>query len=158
MEYGLPPTGGWGLGIDRLVMFLSNKWNIKEVLLFPAMKPTDEMAERLRIIHKKPSLLTPPVTTTATTTSTFAFHTKVEAIGSSLAGINLGSVEGLQKLKTTLAGKQFIKGSSPSKEDKIVYDALSQLPKNILKTIPDVYHWYNTIGLFSDNVRQSWSA
>ena len=38
MEYGLPPTAGWGVGIDRLTMFLSNKWNIKEVLLFPAMK------------------------------------------------------------------------------------------------------------------------
>jgi lysyl-tRNA synthetase class 2 len=42
LEHGLPPTGGWGLGIDRLTMFLSNKSNIKEVLLFPAMKPTDE--------------------------------------------------------------------------------------------------------------------
>lgn len=42
LEHGLPPTGGWGLGIDRLTMFLSNKNNIKEVLLFPAMKPTEE--------------------------------------------------------------------------------------------------------------------
>lgn len=42
MEHGLPPTGGWGVGIDRLTMFLSNKWNIKEVLLFPAMRPSDE--------------------------------------------------------------------------------------------------------------------
>jgi len=40
LEYGLPPTGGWGMGIDRLTMFLSNKNNIKEVILFPAMKPT----------------------------------------------------------------------------------------------------------------------
>eukprot|EP00397_Hematodinium_sp_SG-2012_P026807 GEMP01028126.1.p1 GENE.GEMP01028126.1~~GEMP01028126.1.p1 ORF type:complete len:565 (+),score=121.50 GEMP01028126.1:46-1740(+) len=39
LEYGLPPTGGWGMGIDRLTMFLSNKNNIKEVILFPAMKP-----------------------------------------------------------------------------------------------------------------------
>ena len=39
LEYGLPPTGGWGLGIDRLTMFLSNQSNIKEVLLFPAMRP-----------------------------------------------------------------------------------------------------------------------
>ena len=39
LEYGLPPTGGWGLGIDRLTMFMTDSNNIKEVLLFPAMKP-----------------------------------------------------------------------------------------------------------------------
>uniref|UniRef100_A0A182PX30 Lysine--tRNA ligase n=1 Tax=Anopheles epiroticus TaxID=199890 RepID=A0A182PX30_9DIPT len=41
LEYGLPPTGGWGLGIDRLAMFLADCNSIKEVLLFPAMKPED---------------------------------------------------------------------------------------------------------------------
>ncbi|EJD02921.1 lysine-tRNA ligase [Fomitiporia mediterranea MF3/22] len=41
LEHGLPPTGGWGLGIDRLLMFLTNSANIKEVLLFPAMKPIE---------------------------------------------------------------------------------------------------------------------
>ncbi|KAK2185993.1 hypothetical protein NP493_215g05029 [Ridgeia piscesae] len=39
LEYGLPPTAGWGLGIDRLTMFLTDSNNIKEVLFFPAMKP-----------------------------------------------------------------------------------------------------------------------
>jgi lysyl-tRNA synthetase class 2 len=39
LEYALPPTGGWGLGVDRLVMFMTSQSNIKEVLLFPAMKP-----------------------------------------------------------------------------------------------------------------------
>lgn len=42
LEYGLPPTGGWGMGIDRLAMFLTNSYNIKEVLFFPAMKPEDQ--------------------------------------------------------------------------------------------------------------------
>ncbi|EDV95187.1 lysine--tRNA ligase isoform X2 [Drosophila grimshawi] len=41
LEYGLPPTGGWGMGIDRLTMFLTDSNNIKEVLLFPAMKPEE---------------------------------------------------------------------------------------------------------------------
>jgi lysyl-tRNA synthetase class 2 len=41
LEYGLPPTGGWGMGMDRLIMILTNQYNIKEVILFPAMKPED---------------------------------------------------------------------------------------------------------------------
>jgi len=42
LEVGLPPTAGWGMGIDRITMFLTNQNNIKEVLLFPAMKPVVE--------------------------------------------------------------------------------------------------------------------
>lgn len=41
LEWGLPPTGGWGLGLDRLTMVLTNRFSIKEVILFPYMKPQD---------------------------------------------------------------------------------------------------------------------
>jgi lysyl-tRNA synthetase class 2 len=44
LEYGMPPTSGLGIGMDRLIMFLTNKQSIQEVLFFPQMKPEKKAA------------------------------------------------------------------------------------------------------------------
>ncbi|MCW5520228.1 lysine--tRNA ligase [Aureitalea sp. L0-47] len=59
LEYGMPPTSGMGIGMDRLVMFLSNNASIQEVLFFPQMKPekkqvalNDEEKHVLELLRK----------------------------------------------------------------------------------------------------------
>lgn len=129
MEYGLPPTGGWGCGVDRLAMFLSNKWNIKEVLLFPAMKPTPEQQNLSGSLHKK--------------------------AGGKPATVNSDALASILQIKEQLNGKSFVNGS-PSAADNALFETLSGVDKTVLKSVPEVFSYFQGLSQFTSATRSSW--
>ena len=165
MEYGLPPTAGWGIGIDRMAMFLSNKWNIKEVLLFPAMKPTDEQAARIRALHKKDKTHVVP-TPVGVPEGGDALSAVKQADAQAMATVfaEVGVTQGgsartlLTALEETLGDRPFLGGSAPSRSDAKIYDAVLaavSLP-GIRCAFPAAHSYLTTIGVFAPHVRESW--
>jgi len=145
LEHGLPPTGGWGLGVDRLTMFLSNKNNIKEVLLFPAMKPETGV---LPVATAAPMAAAPAAAAPAS-------YGSAPGQGE-LSGTDLGTEAGLKKLDTALKGKTFLGGASPGTDDAANFAAVLSLPRAARTLLPNVRAWCETCGMFSDAVRASW--
>ena len=56
LEYGMPPTSGMGIGMDRLIMFLTNNASIQEVLFFPQMKP-EKQAPKVDLNEEEKAVL-----------------------------------------------------------------------------------------------------
>jgi lysyl-tRNA synthetase class 2 len=138
LEHGLPPTGGFGLGIDRLTMFLSNKNNIKEVLLFPAMKPTDD---QMTLIAKNKK---------------DASNTVAKADMSRFEGADMTSESALKALDEVLAGKAFLHGTAPSRDDAELLEKVLPGDATLLATMKNVSAWTSLLSMFSAEVRASW--
>jgi lysyl-tRNA synthetase class 2 len=142
LEHGLPPTGGFGLGIDRLAMFLSNKNNIKEVLLFPAMKPTDE---QMAVIAKNA-----PKKDATNTNMNAAMVDMSQFTG------DMTSEETLKTLDTTLAGKAFLHGTVPNKDDADLLEKVLKADAALVASMPNVAAWTKLLSMFTPEIRSSW--
>jgi tRNA synthetases class II (D, K and N) len=155
LEHGLPPTGGFGLGIDRLTMFLSNKNNIKEVLLFPAMKPTDEQVSEM-IANTAPKGK-PGKGSADSAAATTRAAKKVMGVGK-FADVDLGSASGMEKLDAALKNKSFLSSDSPTRADAdLVAIVAEQLSADYIAKFPNVNGWLQTCSVFPKAVRATWA-
>lgn len=151
LEHGLPPTGGFGLGVDRLTMFLSNKDNIKEVLLFPAMKPTDDQSRLIAQNAPKKEGLGAPVAVAVEGSS-------VTAMGvGKFDGVNVGSDDGMSKLNKALDNKNFLAGDAPSKADAEMLAVVQKVPSSFVAKYPNVNGWVQLCSLFTASARKAWA-
>lgn len=141
LEHGLPPTGGFGLGIDRLTMFLSNKSNIKEVLLFPAMKPSDD---QLAVIAKNAP-------------KKDATNMNMSINMAQYASADMKTEEALQRLNNDLAGKAFVHGTAPSPDDAALLDRVLEADDSLIASLASVSAWTKLMAMFPPEVRASWS-
>lgn len=156
LEHGLPPTGGFGLGIDRLTMFLSNKSNIKEVLLFPAMKPTDEQLELIAKNMPKDAPVPLGKAVEAAKAPAAPSGPVVKGVGP-VDGVNLNSVEGMAKLEAALKSKSYVKGDVPTKIDAELLALVTKVPSELVQKYGSVQGWMQTCSIFPSSMRATWA-
>jgi lysyl-tRNA synthetase class 2 len=143
LEHGLPPTGGFGLGIDRLTMFLSNKNNIKEVLLFPAMKPTEE---QMAVIAKNAPKKDATNTNMNTTMDLSPF----------IGDADMTSNEVLATFNAALSGKAFVHGTVPSKDDAELLDKVLKADESLISSLANVAAWTKLLSMIPPEIRATW--
>ncbi len=137
MEYGLPPTAGWGLGVDRLAMFLSNRCNIKEVLLFPAMKPEQQQIQNNQDRSGGGG----------------------GGPSSSLLNGQQNVIQGIEN-RLIISKGGYLSGRYPSAEDAIAIDRVENMDPGArhkgLRNCPVALGWYRTVSLFTPSMRAMW--
>jgi lysyl-tRNA synthetase class 2 len=169
LEYALPPTGGWGVGIDRLTMFLSDKNNIKEVLLFPAMKPDETKAGQATV---QKALAAAVKKAQAAKHATHALQHKhedaVAAVGVAAALAEQSAVlhappahtspAGLAALDAQLSSgpRNFLTGNKPSAQDAAVFAEI-ETAGVALDGFGAVRRWYELVSLFTPDTRAAWA-
>lgn len=158
------PAAGWGVGIDRLTMFLSDRCNIKEVLLFPAMKP-DEHDPRTAAVHRAAKALSTSVRAEerraweakekrARDAEAAAAAAASAALAASAAPADYASPAGLAKLNAALDGRNFLGGDLPGAADAAAFGGIPR--GTALGVYPAVARWHDLVGLFTPEVRARW--
>lgn len=152
MEYGLAPTGGWGAGVDRLTMFLSDKCNIKEVLLFPQMKPDDAAAWE----KQKASVALATGAGGGQAAAPALNFGPASTVALNGTPTNVASAAGMDQLNGMLKKSSYLGGSTPSHDDAEVFTAVAKVNKQAISKYPSVKSWCDTMVMFTDKVRSSW--
>lgn len=153
LEHGLPPTAGWGLGIDRMTMFLTGSDTIKEVLLFPAMKPIeDQEHEAAQAAPKAEEAKEGAVMNVATTVAE-----KIEYITRNLDEV-MGSQKALTKLEGILQERDLkvYWGTATTGKPHVAYFVPMSKIADFLRAGCEVTILFADLHAFLDNLKAPW--